>query len=106
MAIPVPPAAVTSSAVFSIVSGRAAFAAAAPGVRLLRPVQYTVAPASPSIRAMPRPAPRVAPATTATRSFRGLPVGMVRCSPRTPRRRLRLDHDEPAGDHRALRAAP
>src|SRR5262252_5357964 len=34
---------------------------------VLRPVQYTVAPASPSIRAIPRPAPRVAPATTATR---------------------------------------
>jgi len=28
---------------------------------------YTVAPAFPSILAMPRPAPRVAPATTATR---------------------------------------
>ncbi len=42
---------------------------AAPGVaglpRVLRPLQYTVAPASPSIRAMPRPAARVAPATTA-----------------------------------------
>ena len=36
-------------------------------VRLLRPVQMTVAPASPSAAAMPRPAPRVAPATTATR---------------------------------------
>jgi hypothetical protein len=32
----------------------------------LRPVQYTVAPASPSMQAMPRPAPRVAPATRAT----------------------------------------
>ena len=43
-------------------------------VRLLRPVQYTVAPASPSARAMPRPAPRVAPATTATwpASLRGI----------------------------------
>ena len=30
------------------------------------PVQYTVAPASPRARAIPRPAPRVAPATTAT----------------------------------------
>src|SRR5437879_1118819 len=36
-------------------------------VRLLRPVQTTVAPASPKAAAMPRPAPRVAPATTATR---------------------------------------
>jgi hypothetical protein len=34
---------------------------------LLRPVQTTVAPASPSAAAIPRPAPRVAPATTATR---------------------------------------
>jgi hypothetical protein len=33
---------------------------------MLRPVQYTVAPASPSMQAMPRPAPRVAPVTTAT----------------------------------------
>src|SRR5215510_10971439 len=37
----------------------------------LRPVQYTIAPASPSARAMPRPAPRVAPATTATRPASG-----------------------------------
>jgi hypothetical protein len=43
--------------------------------RLLRPVQYTVAPASPNIRAIPRPAPRVAPATTATRRLNG--VGMA-----------------------------
>ena len=34
---------------------------------LLRPVQMTVAPASPSAAAIPRPAPRVAPATSATR---------------------------------------
>ena len=62
-AIPRPPSAVTSSAVSSSVSVR-------PGVagrpRTLRPVQYTVAPAAPSMRAIPRPAPRVAPATTAT----------------------------------------
>src|SRR4030095_3746811 len=38
----------------------------------LRPVQYTVAPASPSARAIPRPAPRVAPATTATLPVNGL----------------------------------
>ena len=37
---------------------------------LLRPVQMTVAPASPSAAAIPRPAPRVAPATTATRPRR------------------------------------
>src|SRR3954469_7479145 len=40
----------------------------------LRPVQYTVAPASPSARAMPRPAPRVAPATSATLPLRGFEV--------------------------------
>src|SRR5262245_29233003 len=60
--MPWPPAAVTSAAVSSIVSGRPGVAAC-PVV--LRPEQYTVAPASPSMRAMPRPAPRVAPATTA-----------------------------------------
>jgi hypothetical protein len=32
----------------------------------VRPVQYTVAPASPSETAVPRPAPRVAPVTSAT----------------------------------------
>ena len=62
-AIPVPPAAVTSSAVSSIVSGRSYSDRRS---RVLRPVQYTVAPASPSATAMPRPAPRVAPATKAT----------------------------------------
>src|SRR4051794_3089130 len=72
--MPVPPSAVIISAVSSIVSGRPAltwldtFGRA----RLLRPVQYTVAPASPSIRAIPRPAPRVAPTTTATRPLNGL----------------------------------
>src|SRR5215472_14235610 len=34
--------------------------------RTERPVTYTVAPSSPSTRAMPSPAPRVAPVTTAT----------------------------------------
>src|SRR5262249_31773109 len=43
--------------------------------RTLRPVQYTVAPASPSARAMPRPAPRVAPATSAPCPCNG--VGVV-----------------------------
>src|SRR5437588_10799209 len=38
--------------------------------RVLRPEQYTVAPASPSASAAPRPTPRVAPATSATRPFR------------------------------------
>src|SRR3954466_10305429 len=67
-----PPAAVIIPAVSSIVSGRRY----GDGVPVtLRPVQYTTAPASPSARAMPRPAPRVAPATTATRPFRGFFVG-------------------------------
>ena len=57
-AIPVPPAALTSSAVSSIVSGRSYSERRS---RVLRPVQYTVAPASPSATAVPRPAPRVAP---------------------------------------------
>jgi hypothetical protein len=39
--------------------------------RVLRPVRYTVAPAAPSSTAMPRPAPRVAPATRATFPFSG-----------------------------------
>ncbi|BBG02157.1 hypothetical protein PSA01_12000 [Pseudonocardia saturnea] len=63
-AIPVPPAAVTSSAVSSIVSGLPYSDARS---RVVRPVQYTVAPAAPSSTAMPRPAPRVAPATSAIR---------------------------------------
>src|SRR5215472_19048331 len=42
---------------------------------LLRPVQMTVAPASPSAAAMPRPAPRVAPATRAIRPRSALPSG-------------------------------
>src|SRR3954471_12536619 len=51
-----------------MVSGRAS----GDGLPLtLRPVQYTVAPASASARAMPRPAPRVAPATSATRPLNG-----------------------------------
>src|SRR6266550_3797981 len=58
-----PPAAVIRSAVSAIVSGRP-YGEGLP--RTLRPVQYTVAPASPKARAIPRPAPRVAPATTAT----------------------------------------
>src|SRR3954464_11914363 len=59
----VPPTSLMIAAVSSIVSGRP------DGERLprtLRPVQYTSAPASPRARAIPRPAPRVAPATTAT----------------------------------------
>src|SRR5215469_9505951 len=59
-----PPVELIISAVSSTVSGRL-YGERLPGT--LRPVQKTVAPASPSARAMPRPAPRVAPATTATR---------------------------------------
>ncbi len=59
-----PPRRVTSSAVSSIVSGRLYSDLAD---RVVRPVQTTVAPASPSAAAMPRPTPRVAPATTAMR---------------------------------------
>src|SRR3712207_4240365 len=65
--MPVPPASVTSSAVSSIVSGRLYSDGCS---RVVRPVQYTVAPAAPSSTAMPRPAPRVAPATSATRPRR------------------------------------
>ena len=43
---------------------------------MVRPVQYTVAPASPSATAVPRPAPRVAPATRATLPSSG--PGIVR----------------------------
>ena len=60
---PPPARAVTISAVSSMVSGRPGVA---PAARVLRPEQYTIAPAAPSAVAMPRPAPRVAPATTAT----------------------------------------
>src|SRR6188472_3267420 len=66
--MPCPPAAVTASAVSSIVSGRSYSDRWA---RVVRPVQYTVAPAAPSSMAMPRPAPRVAPATSATRPVSG-----------------------------------
>src|SRR3954464_8914229 len=64
-----PPAALIIAAVSSIVSGRP-YGDGRPVT--LRPVQYTVAPASASARAMPRPAPRVAPATRATRPESGL----------------------------------
>src|SRR5215472_9206255 len=61
MAIPSPPARVTSSAVSSIVPGRE------PGLAVVeRPVTYTAAPASPNPIAIPLPMPRVAPVTIAT----------------------------------------
>src|SRR6266508_2597514 len=62
-AMPVPPRAVTSSAVSSIVPGRPSVVGCP---RTLRPVTYTVAPCSPSTHAMPFPPPRLAPVTSAT----------------------------------------
>ena len=73
----------TSAAVSSMVSGRSYSERCAV---VVRPVQITVAPASPRAAAMPRPAPRVAPATTATRPRSASPIGrpdhgvMVSCS--------------------------
>jgi hypothetical protein len=64
-AVPCPPAAASSSPVSSIVSGRPI--SERPVTRLLRPVAYTYSPARANSTAMVRPAPRVAPATSATR---------------------------------------
>ena len=58
-----PAAAPINSAVSSMVSGRPGVAGAP---RVLRPVHQTLAPAAASSWAMPRPAARVAPATSAT----------------------------------------
>src|ERR671919_812354 len=58
-----PPSRSINSAVSSIVSGRFISERC---FFVDRPVQYTVAPAAPSSTAIPRPAPRVAPATNAT----------------------------------------
>lgn len=60
--------AVTSSAVSSMVS--VARPTSLSLSRVVRPVTYTVAPAAPSWTAMPRPAPRVAPATRQIRPRR------------------------------------
>src|SRR4029453_9260132 len=65
--MPGPPSGVTRPAVSSIVSARSYSDRVDP---VVRPVHTTVAPASPRAAAMPRPAPRVAPATTATRPRR------------------------------------
>ena len=70
--MPVPPAALTSAAVSSMVSGRLYSERRS---RVLRPVTYTIAPDAPSSTAIPHPAPRVAPATNATRSCSAI------CSP-------------------------
>lgn len=58
------------ASVSSIVSGRPS--SEGPVTRLLRPVAYTNAPARASSTAMALPAPRVAPATRATRPSSGL----------------------------------
>src|SRR5215217_4019108 len=63
-AVPCPPVAAMRSPVSSIVSGRPI--SDLPAARLLRPVAYTCSPARASSTAMARPAPRVAPATSAT----------------------------------------
>src|SRR5215472_14814624 len=69
-ATPSPPAAAISSPVSSIVSGRPT--SEGPATRLVRPVAYTAAPARASSTAIARPAPRVAPATSATLPVSGL----------------------------------
>src|SRR5947208_2444746 len=61
--MPRPSRFVTPSAVSSIVPGTLSVVGAP---STLRPLTYTVAPAAPSSRAMPRPAPRLAPVTSAT----------------------------------------
>src|ERR1700743_3395221 len=62
--MPTPPRRVTSSAVSSIVPAIPSTGRGPP--RIDRPVTYTVAPASPRASAIPRPHPRLAPATNAT----------------------------------------
>src|SRR5829696_10555807 len=90
--MPWPPAAVTSSAVSSIVSGRSTSERRS---RVLRPVAYTVAPASPSATAMPRPPPRVAPLTSATLPANGLLILiLLRSSSRIP-----IARDQHGGQH-------
>src|SRR5688572_18254860 len=76
----------------------------------------TVAPASPSATAIPRPAPRVAPATTATRprsasgwAGDGMRSLCPQAPPRTTRRtstrlRTRYGHDVPSGEGRTSMA--
>src|SRR5882672_3164538 len=70
--MPWPPALWTRDAVSSIVSGRFI---SDDWDRVDRPVTYTVAPAAPSCTAIPRPAPRVAPATRATLSSSDPAIG-------------------------------
>src|SRR4249919_894917 len=65
-------------------------------VVVVRPVQMTLAPASPSAAAMPRPAPRVAPATTATRPRRASRSG-DHVTPKVCHRRRGAGGDGPSG---------
>src|SRR5580698_5526926 len=82
----VPPSSWMIAAVSSIVSGRPY----GDGLPLtLRPVQYTVAPASPRAQAIPRPAPRVAPATRAIRPWSGFMAPDVTHNGRTRSTRKR-----------------
>lgn len=69
MPCPTPPAAVMASAADSTVRSKPAATARSVVCepRVLRPRAYTVFPWRPSSMAMPRPMPRVAPVTTATR---------------------------------------
>src|SRR4051812_3018007 len=92
-AMPSPPASVTSSAVCSIVSGRSTSERRS---RVLRPVAYTVAPATPNDTAMPRPAPRVAPATSATLPVSGPAIPVL------PPDRPAADRTGPPGSERPL----
>src|SRR3954469_20896683 len=93
-----PPASAIMAAVSLIVSGRL-YGEGRP--LTLRPVQYTVAPASPSARAMPRPAPRVAPATSATRPARGLRDDLPFVMP-SPHRQIARVHPSRAAQARSL----
>src|SRR5262245_15681293 len=113
-AMPRPPRADTISAVSSIVSRRPAYTPVAGCSRVVRPVQYTVAPPSPSMHAIPRPAPRVAPATRAIFPSSGRDLfSAARIAHLLERRRARglarahaprglLDHarQRPAGERR------
>src|SRR5947208_3468950 len=88
---PRPPAASTSSAVSSIVSGR--FIGDADS-RVVRPAAYTVAPSAPSSTAIARPHPLVAPATTTTLSCNGF------VTPH-PYQETPTVQGHPGGDHRS-----
>src|SRR5580704_18983080 len=104
--MPWPPRRVTSSAVSSMVPG--APSAGLGPERVVRPVTYTVAPASPSARAMPRPQPLLAPATTATLPLsESRIVSKIYCAgladkPRNPDRIDQRPSGSPPGHTRGL----